>query len=102
MADLAVGVPWYVLSEETSRPDGGDDSKDVVEEPPIVVFAELLSGEAVGLARVSRSDAIHDSTPWIWIEGGDVAPDRSLMKVSAFHARNQKLGLVGPPLDQTD
>lgn len=95
-------MPRDVLAEETTRPHAVDDADDVVEQPAVVVGAEHGPGEAVGLAGVSRSDAIHDATPWARIEGGRVAPDRSRRKVPRFHARSQKLGLVGSPLDHTD
>lgn len=102
VADLASRIPWDVLSEETTRPHAINDAEDVVEKPAGIVGASHWSGEAVGLTRVARSDAIHDATPRLWVEGGEVAPDRSRRKVSRFHARSQKLGLVGSPLDHTD
>jgi hypothetical protein len=74
---LSVAVPCDVLAEETSRPALGNDTEHVVDEESVVVGPALSADLAVGLARVARSDAIHDSTPWASIEGGKVRPDRS-------------------------
>jgi hypothetical protein len=74
---LSVAVPCDVLAEETSRPALGNDAQDLLDKESIVVCAALSPNLAVGLARVARSDAIHDSTPWSSVEGGKVRPDRS-------------------------
>jgi hypothetical protein len=34
-----------------------------------VVFAFLFSGNGEWLARISRSDAIHNATPWLAVKG---------------------------------
>jgi hypothetical protein len=99
---LSVRIPWDVLAEETMRPYPLHDGEDALDEPSVVVFSEALSGEAVGLARVARSDAIHDSTPRSRVEGGKVRPDRRRMKPPFFHARSQDCGGKGFPLDVSD
>lgn len=69
VADLASRIPWDVLTEETIRPHAINDADDVVEEPSRIVGAEHWAGVAVGLTRVARSDAIHDATPRLRVEG---------------------------------
>jgi hypothetical protein len=77
IAELSVGIPWDVFAEDTIRPHAVNDADDVIEQPAGIVGAPLWAGQAVGLARVTRSDAIHDATPWARVEAGKVAPDRS-------------------------
>jgi hypothetical protein len=76
--ELSIGVPRDVLAEQTTRPALGHDSQDLLDEEPVVAGSEVASDFAVWLARVSRSDAIHEATPRSSVEGGKVRPDRSL------------------------
>lgn len=78
--ELSVRVPSDVLSEQTIRPALGHDPEDLLDKEPVVVGSEVPADLAVGLARVTRSDAIHDSTPRSSVEGGKVRPDRSRME----------------------
>lgn len=84
------------------RPNLVDDAEDVVEQPAVVVLAALLSGDAVWLARVARSEAIHDSTPRAAVEGGEVRPDRSRVKGPVLHTRDQPRGGRDFPLQVAD
>jgi hypothetical protein len=100
--ELPVGVPRDVFAEQTKRPALVDDAKDLVDKEAIVGGAGSLSGDAVGLARVARSDAIHDSAPRSSVEGGKVRPDSSFSQVARRHARNQCCGGMGFPLHVSD
>jgi hypothetical protein len=60
---LSVGVPRHVLAEEGWSPALIEDVDGAIEQPAVVEFAEALSGDAVALARVARSDDIHASAP---------------------------------------
>lgn len=87
---LSVRVPRHVLAEETRSPRLVEDVDGTVEQPSIVELAEPLSGNAVSLARISRSDDIHESTEWSRIELCEIThPDRSFVKPARFHARDQ-------------
>ncbi len=99
---MSVRIPRNVLAEEITRPAGFHPVKHPVEQPSLVVFAEALSGEAVGLAGVARSDAIHDAAPRLEVEGSKVRPDRRLIQGLVFHARDKAGGGMGFPLDVTD
>ncbi|MEM6493322.1 MAG: hypothetical protein AAF650_02985 [Pseudomonadota bacterium] len=100
--ELSVGVPRDVLAEDTMRPALARDADDLIGEEAIVGGASAFSGDAVGLARVSRSEAIHRSTPWLSVEGGKVRPDRRRMKPPAFHSRDKTRGCKGFPLHVSD
>lgn len=100
--ELSVAIPRDVLAEETERPALGDDAEDLVDEESIVVAAAALSGDAVGLAGISGSDAMNAATPSSSIEGGKVRPDRRGSQITRFHARNQKRGGGCFPLHVSD
>jgi len=100
--ELPVDIPRDVLAEDTIRPHFLDDPQQLVDEPPIVVLAPPPSGDAVRLARVARSDAIHDATPRSAVEAAKVRPDRRLMKGAFAHARDQNRGGIGFPLHVHD
>ena len=78
-AELPVEIPHDVLAEDTTRPHLFDDSQHMVEQPPVIGATSALPRDTVGLARVARSDAIHNSTPRSAVEGGKVTPDRRRM-----------------------
>ncbi len=54
-----------------------------------IVFATLETGLAERLARVARSDAIHDATPRCAVEGLEIRPYRSRSHAAFFHLRDQ-------------
>ena len=68
----------------------------------IIIGAAALSRNAVGLARIARSDAIHDSAPWARIEGSKIRPDRRRMQPPIFHARRKDCGRIGFTFDVTN
>jgi hypothetical protein len=82
---LPVDVPRDVLAEESISPAIIEDLDGSVEQPAIVFFAEAESCDAISLARVSRSDEIHEATELSSVEGSCVRPDRSRMKPPRFH-----------------
>jgi hypothetical protein len=85
------------------RPALIDHSKDLIDEPSIIAGSAALSGNAIGLAGISRSEAIHDSTKWARIEGSEIAhPDRARSQLLRFHASRQNRASVGFPFDQAD
>jgi hypothetical protein len=54
------------------------------------------------LAGKTTSDDRNSSTPRATVEGGDVAPDRSRIQSTFFHARSQDCGGKSFPLNVTD
>lgn len=100
--ELSVGVPRHVLAEEGWSPALIEDVDGAIEQPALVEFAEPLSGDAVALARVARSDDIHASAKASAVEGSSVRPDRSRMKPPRFHRRDQACGCSCFPLHVTD
>ncbi|HWU03783.1 MAG TPA: hypothetical protein VN222_13675 [Novosphingobium sp.] len=90
--ELAACVPRDVLAEDTSRPALIGDAADLGREEAGAVCAGALSRNAVVLARISRSDDIHEAAPWSAVESGKVRPDRRRMKPPRFHARDQACG----------
>jgi hypothetical protein len=62
----------------------------------------LLSGDAVGLARQTCNEAIHDAAPRLAVEGGKVRPNRRRMYDPCFHERNKLALGIGFPLDVSD
>lgn len=100
--ELPVRIPRDVLAEETSRPHAIDDAEDLVDQPSVVGVAEALACEAVRLARVARSDEIHDATPRSRVEGSSVRPDRRRIQPPLFHSRDKMRGGKGFPLHVSD
>jgi hypothetical protein len=99
---LPVGIPRDVLSEERRRPDFSDDSSNMLDEEPIIVGTGSFAGHAVGLARITGSDAMNAATERSTVEGGKVRPDRRRSQVTRFHARSQKRGGSCVPLHVSD
>jgi hypothetical protein len=100
--ELSVRVPRDVLAEETTSPAFIEDADDLIDEESLVVGTAALSGDAVGLAGITRQDAIHSSTPCSSVECGNVSPDRRRSQLSRFHARCQDRGGICFPLDVAD
>jgi len=99
---LSVSVPRHVLAEEGNSPAGREDFDRAIEQPPVVKLAAPLSGKAVTLAGVSRSDEINASTPASSVEGAHVRPDSGRMKPARFNAFGQARGGRDFPLHVTD
>ena len=67
-----------------------------------VSFAKPSASGTEWLARVTRSDEIHDSTPRAAVEGREIVPDRSAIQGLVFHPRHEICRRVCFPLDVTD
>jgi hypothetical protein len=50
------------------RPALIDHSQDLIDEPAIIIGSGSLSGDAIGLAWIAGSDAIHDASERARIE----------------------------------
>lgn len=100
--ELLGSVPRHVLAEDKIRPAGVGDADDFGGKEPLSTGTSALSGNAVVLAGVARSDAMNDATPRSSVEGGKVRPDRCRMKPPAFHRRDQACGGCGFPLHVSD
>lgn len=92
----------YILEETYSRFDGADDVADERPEVAGIGLGLFSSGNGKWLARITRSDDIHASTPRRWIEGSNVRPDRRCIQGRVFHARSKDAGRIGFPLDITN
>ena len=91
-----------VLNEDKPRAGLDDDAAGVAPEVSFVFAALAFSGLAVRLARDAANDAIHDAAPWPAVKGSGIAPDRSVMKETASHRRNQVRDGEGFPLHHAD
>ena len=67
-----------------------------------VVSAATQAGDAERLARIARTDAIHEAAPLCTVEGGEVRPDRSLIQPLVRHACDQESGDSDFPLHVAD
>jgi hypothetical protein len=91
-SELSIGVPRHVLADDKTRPALSGDPDDLGSKETFAIGSGALSGDAVLLAGVSRSEDMNEATPWSSIEGGKVGPDRSRMKPACFHRRDQACG----------
>jgi hypothetical protein len=62
-------MSWDVFEEAQGRVNFSHHAKDIWPEVSRVFVAELLTCNAKGLAWIARSDAIHEATPRLAIEG---------------------------------
>ncbi|NKI99626.1 hypothetical protein [Novosphingobium sp. SG707] len=83
--ELFACVPRHVLAEDKISPAFIGDAADFGREEAGAACAGTLSGNAVVLARIARSDDIHEAAPWSAVESGKVRPDRRRMKPPRFH-----------------
>jgi hypothetical protein len=92
-----------VLHDDVSRSHLANDSSILGPEArPSAVEPFALSGERHVLTRKSASDAIHDSTPRLAVECGNIVPDRSRFQGLVFHPGHEDGRSEGVPLDITD
>lgn len=78
-----------------------DDAGDMGPEMARISFAETPPGNREWLARVARSEDIHDAAPWPAVEGCKVVPDRCRIQGLVRHPRHESGRCVGFPLDVT-
>jgi hypothetical protein len=80
---------WDVLQKHAAGSHLANHARDVGPQPTRVIGAALLAGETDRLARESRSDQIHDSTPRRAVEGREIVPDRRAIQGRRFHPRHE-------------
>jgi hypothetical protein len=77
LAEIVAGEKsGYVFQEREGGSYFPKDAEGVGPHVSFVVLALPLSGDAERLAREARRDDIHESTPWLSVEGSHVVPDR--------------------------
>lgn len=92
-----------ILQKEAPRIASVGDVQDVEEESrPLAIEASTPARQAEVLARETRSDAIHCSTPASSVEGEQVGPDRSIVQAAFLAASCKGRGWIGFPLHETD
>lgn len=79
----------HVLEQNESGPELSDEPVDGGPEMAGVVGAETATGDRERLARIPANDAVHQSVKAACWEGVNVAPDRSRVQGSRFHARRK-------------
>jgi len=95
-------VSWDVLQKHLYGFNLANDTSDMWPEVSGVVLAAPSSRDAERLARIPRSDDIHDSTPASAIKGCEIVPDRSLVQAAVRHARRQDCSDGTFPLTVSD
>lgn len=90
-----------IFEEDESGIAFPDDAGDMRPEVSRIGLAEAAAGDRERLARVARSEDIHEATPWSAIEGGKVVPDRCRNQDLVCHPRHESGRCVGFPLDVT-
>lgn len=95
-------VSGDVLEEDERSSALRDDARDLGPEVSLVSLAELLAGDAEGLAWVSRNDEIHRATPAFAVEGSEIVPDRSAIQPRFFHPGHEDGRGEGVPLEEAN
>lgn len=95
-------VSGDIFGKHDARFDFANDSMHVWPQVPRIICSAASTGETEWLARVARSDAIHDSTPRFAVKSPQIRPDRRLRKASRFHARRQEFSGEGFPFHPAD
>lgn len=90
-----------IFEEDESGIAFTDDPGDVGPEMARISFAEAPPGNREWLARVARSEDIHEAAPWSAVEGCKVVPDRCRIQGFVFHPRHESGRCEGFPLDVT-
>jgi hypothetical protein len=90
-----------IFEEDESRLAFADDARDMVPEMARIGLAEPASGNREWLARIARSEDIHDAAPWSAVEAGNIVPDRRRIQGLVFHPRHESGCCIGFPLDVT-
>jgi len=95
-------VPAHVFEEDEGRSALVNDASDLGPEVPWIGLGSALSGAAERLARVARSDEIHDSAPRSAVEGSEIVEDRSAIQGLLAHPRHEDARREGVALDVTN
>jgi hypothetical protein len=88
-----------VFEENKSRFTFPDDPGDMGPEVTRIFNSGATASDGEWLARVSRRDDIHDSTPRMAVEGCDIVPHRRRIQGLVFHPRHESGRAIGLPLD---
>ena len=91
-----------VFQKDMARLDLGDDPLDMRPQPALVRGRSPLAADAVRLARIARSDDIHDAAPRAAVEAGNIVPDRRRIQGLVFHPRHENGRGIGVPFDETN
>lgn len=90
-----------IFEEDESGIAFPDDAGNVRPEMARVSLAEAAAGDREWLARIARSEDIHETAPRAAVEGGKVVPDRCRIQGLVFHPRHESGCRIGFPLDVT-
>lgn len=91
-----------ILEKDSCWGHVSHDSGDVRPDPARVSHAAASAGDRGGLAGESRHHEIHRPAPSSAVEAEQVVPDRSRIQPPVRHARDQRGGGIGFPLDVSD
>lgn len=91
-----------VLAEDEGGLDLLDESSDGGPEVPRVFGTKPPPSQAERLARVARTDNIHDTTPRVTVEGVQISPDRYRIQGTLPHRRDHVCDGECFPLHVTD
>ena len=91
-----------VLEEADSGAKKSNAVCNVGPQVPLVVCAETLASCAEGLAWVAAREHVHQSRKLLPREGLEIAPDRSRIKLPAFHSRKKDFDCEGFDLRISD
>jgi hypothetical protein len=92
----------HVFKEAEPGLDFSDDALDVGPQVAGIVCPLLMSGNAEGLAGIAASDAIHNATPRLAVEGFDIAPDWRIVKMTVANTGERDSDGERFPLHITD
>lgn len=95
-------VPAHVLKGHDRGLTLVDGVGDVRPQVAGIVGSAPLAGDAEWLARVARSEAIHESTPASAVEGAQIRPQRRRIQDARFHALRQDAGGEAVPFNPTE
>lgn len=91
-----------VFKKDERRPALPNNALRIGPKIPLVARSQAFARDAVGLARDSRSDAIHHSTPGAAVEGAQIRPAKRRTQAQDFVRRRQYLASESFPLHHTD
>lgn len=90
-----------IFEKDDGRIAFADDAGNMGPEMAWIGLAKSATRDRKWLARVARSEDIHDAAPWSAVEGGKVVPDRCRIQGLVLHPRHESGRCEGFPLDVT-
>jgi hypothetical protein len=91
-----------VLQVDVARSHLSDDASSMRPEVSLVIKSGSFAGGREGLARESASDDVNESMPGMSVEGGEVIPDRGMVKSLFGHPCCEYGRGVGVTFDVAD